>query len=199
LFRIQDEPGEEIGHGGYWRSKRTTTGMARVSCPPRTDSTRLLAEATSACVGDWPPVGRLCGSVERSNIKTKTFYERKTKTKPSPPEARSSLPLVALQRWHKSRFNQNENRISDTGSAGSFLDAKSQQPQTGQQYLWQTAVLPGRLLVDPESPDFRNPRSRARRRRQGTEMKLTKHRRPHGRSPPMGQLYLTHVDQSVNI
>jgi hypothetical protein len=32
------------------------------------------------------------------------------------------------------------------------------------------------------------------------EMMLTKnHRRPRGRSPPLGQLYLTQADQSVNI
>jgi hypothetical protein len=31
------------------------------------------------------------------------------------------------------------------------------------------------------------------------EMKLTNHRRPRGRSPPPGQLYLTQADQSVNI
>jgi hypothetical protein len=47
--------------------------------------------------------------------------------------------------------------------------------------------------------DFRSPRSRARLRRQGSEMMLPTHRRPHGRSPPLGELYLTHVDQSVNI
>ena len=112
-----------------------------------------------------------------SNIKTKTFYERKTKTKLSPPEARSSLPLVGPATVaHKSRFNQ-----------------------TGQPYLCKTAALPGRFLVDPDWPDFRSLRSRARQRRQGNEMMLTKHRIPHGRSPPLGQLHLTHVDQSVNI
>jgi hypothetical protein len=31
------------------------------------------------------------------------------------------------------------------------------------------------------------------------EMMLTNHRRPRGRSPPLGQLYLTQADQSVNI
>jgi len=58
---------------------------------------------------------------------------------------------------HKSRFDQNENRISDTGAPVSFLDAKTLRPQTGQPYLCKTAVLPGRLLVDPDRPDFRNP------------------------------------------
>lgn len=33
-----------------------------------------------------------------------------------------------------------------------------------------TAALPGRFLVDPDWPDFRNPRSRAGQRRQGNEM-----------------------------
>ena len=60
---------------------------------------------------DWPPIGRPCGSVERSNIKTKTFYERKTKPKPSPPEARLASRWSALQRWHTNRDStKNETR-----------------------------------------------------------------------------------------
>ena len=89
---------------------------------------------------------------------------------------------------HKSRFNQDENRISDTGSPGSFLGKNTAAPDWATVFVQNTA-LPGRFLVDPDWPDFRSIRSRARQRRQGNEMMLTKHRRPYGRSPPLGQVY----------
>jgi len=67
---------------------------------------RLFTRATSACDGGQPPVGRPCGTAEKSGIKTKTFHE-KEKTKPSQPEAQSSLPLVGPETVaDKSRFRK---------------------------------------------------------------------------------------------
>jgi site-specific DNA recombinase len=48
-----------------------------------------------------------CGNVESANIKTKPPMKGKPKTKPSPPEARPSLPLVGpAMVAHKSRFSK---------------------------------------------------------------------------------------------
>ena len=87
----------------------TTTAQLPLQRQPRSPPKQRPRAA------DQPPVGRPCGSVESANIKTKTFYERKTKTKPSQPEAEATSRWSALQRWHTNRGSQgNEMKLRTT-------------------------------------------------------------------------------------
>ena len=165
--------------------------MLAKSDPLRPPGRNRLPARQMAPVGLWAP-GRQTGSGRMNGLREN---EATRWCSPLPcPRANRVLGVGHFCRaqmdhsWraprrvaHKSRFNQNENRTP----------AHSWTRKTLQASDW---ALPGRFLVAPDWPDFRSLRSRARR-----ADKEMKHRRPHGRSPPLGQLYLTHVDQSVNI
>jgi hypothetical protein len=157
-YFMEDEPGGR-GSFAYKMSLERRSAMVGiddqseqqmgwVSCPPRTDSTRLLAEATSACGADWPPVGRPCGRDPTS--KQKPSMKGKPKQNHPRPRRGPASRWSALQRWHTNGDSTKTRTVYPIPvlQAHSWM-RKTLQPQTGQPYLCKTAVLPGRLLIDP--------------------------------------------------